>query len=119
MLAFYRHVDVDKELRDAGREARVATDGAEIERKIRVDLHEVSKEARTKAVGVVGEDRNFADKLLTEGKRNGLELAEEQRTELVSLRKELSALCVAVQRQSNEGTHDCQCLGNFMADAVL
>ncbi|KZV95785.1 zincin [Exidia glandulosa HHB12029] len=97
-LTFYQNVSTDAELRDASEAAENALKEFGIEREMRVDLFEVLKDASRATGPLSAEDARFVEKVLLEGKRAGLELPEEQRKELESLKKELSRLCVTFQK---------------------
>ncbi|KZV91240.1 zincin [Exidia glandulosa HHB12029] len=101
-LTFYQNVSTNSALRDASAAAEVALKEYGIEREMRIDLFDAAKDARASANTLSGEDERLADKILLEGKRAGLDLPEEQRKELESLKKELSGLCVTFQKNCNE-----------------
>ncbi|KAH7103196.1 Metalloprotease [Auriculariales sp. MPI-PUGE-AT-0066] len=102
LLAFYQNVAPSKELRDASETAEVKLKDYKIESSMRVDLFEAAKDAQASAKGLTGEDERLAEKIVLEGKRNGLDLPEDKRKRLEALNKELSALCVKFQKNCNE-----------------
>ena len=105
LLTFYQHVSTNKDLRDAAAAAEVKLNEFDIDTKMRVDLFEAAKDAQAAAgdLSREPEQARLADKIILDGKRNGLDLPEDKRKELENLKKELSGLCVKFQKTCNEG----------------
>lgn len=59
-------------------------------------------EASGKWEGLSAESKRLVEKMLLEGKRNGLSLPEKERTELMALQKELSQTCLEFSKNFNE-----------------
>ncbi|EJD41293.1 zincin [Auricularia subglabra TFB-10046 SS5] len=97
-LEFLRDASPDADVRAASQAAVVAFDEFKIEREMRLDLFEAAKGALACATGLSPEDQRFAEKILLEGKRAGLDLPATQREELAKLKKELSALCAEFRK---------------------
>lgn len=89
-----------KELRDASNDAEVLVRDFGVESSMRLDLFQ-AKAAAEKNIKESGEwaklsseEKRLVDKMILDGKRDGLDLPEKQRNELVVLRKELSQTCL-------------------------
>lgn len=97
-LVFYQNVSTDKELRDASNDAELLIKNFNVDADMRVDVFVAKKTASTniKEQGVVldDEEKRLVEKMLLDGIRAGLDLPEQQRDELMKLKKELSQICV-------------------------
>lgn len=103
-LSLFRDVSADAALRTASQAAAVAIEEYKIERDMRLDLFEAMKDARvnTPEAELTSEDLRLADKLLLDGKRDGLDLPEAKRRELSKLKKELAAVETEFQTNCTE-----------------
>lgn len=99
-LSFYQNVSPSKELRDASNEAESLVRDFGVESSMRLDVFEAkaAAEKNLKASGqwdkLSSEERRLVDKLVLDGTRAGLALPEKERTELTTLKKELSQACL-------------------------
>ncbi|KJA24053.1 hypothetical protein HYPSUDRAFT_53952 [Hypholoma sublateritium FD-334 SS-4] len=107
-LAFYQNVSPEKELRDASNEAESLVRDFGVECSMRIDVFN-SKVAAEKNVKESGqwdklspEDQRLVEKMVLDGTRAGLALAEEKRNELTILKKELSQVCLEFSKNFNE-----------------
>jgi Zn-dependent oligopeptidase len=93
-LVFYQNVSPSKELRDASNEADALLRDYAVDASLRVDVFnaKVAAERNIKASGKVltPEEQRLVDKMILEGKRDGLALPESEREELKKLQKALS-----------------------------
>ena len=98
---FYQNVSPEKELRDASNQAEVMMREFGVELEMRVDVFNAKKAAasniKAKGVSLSAEEQRLVDKMILDGKRAGLDLPEDKRTELGALKKELSSICVQFQ----------------------
>ena len=106
-LLFYQNVSTSKELRDAANAAEVVLREYGIETAMRVDIYQakVNAEKNIKASGrkLNPEEERLVEKLLLDGKRDGLDLPEKERKEHERLEKELSQICVEFSVSSCSG----------------
>jgi len=97
-LTFYKNVAPSKELRDASNEADSLLRDYAVDASLRVDVFnaKVAAEKNIKASGKVltPEEQRLVDKMILEGKRDGLALPEKEREELKKLQKALSQTCL-------------------------
>lgn len=97
-LTFYKNVAPSKELRDASNEADALLRDYTVDASLRVDVFnaKVAAEKNIKASGKVltSEEQRLVDKMILEGKRDGLALPESEREELKKLQKALSQTCL-------------------------
>ncbi len=99
-LSFYQNVSPSKELRDASNEAESLVRDFGVESSMRLDVFEakVAAEKHLKESGdwekLSAEEKRLVDKMILDGKRAGLALPEKERTELTTLKKELSQICL-------------------------
>lgn len=97
-LIFYQNVATSKELRDAANAAEVLLRDYGIEISMRLDVYQAKvnaeKNIKTSGRKLNPEEERLVEKLILDGKRAGLDLREEDRTELEKLKKELSQTCV-------------------------
>lgn len=93
LVTFPRHVAVEKELRDAAMEACIITEKAVVDMSMRVDLFQKLVAYRTEAAekdALSPERMRALDKLIRDGKRNGLNLDEATREEIKAIKNQLN-----------------------------
>ncbi|KAG5349533.1 hypothetical protein C0989_003290 [Termitomyces sp. Mn162] len=107
-LAFYQNVSPSKELRDASNEAESIVRQFGIESSMRLDVYN-AKVAAKKNLEESGEweklspeEKRLVEKSILDGTRAGLALPERERTELTTLKKELSQACLDFSKNFNE-----------------
>lgn len=83
-LYFLRDAAPDAGVRAACQTASVALEAFKIEREMRRDVFEAAQDALSGADGLSPEDRRFAERVLLEGKRAGLNLPTDERAELAN-----------------------------------
>ncbi|KAI6124381.1 hypothetical protein EV401DRAFT_1187749 [Pisolithus croceorrhizus] len=88
-LTFYQNVATSKELRDASTQAEQLQRDFGVEESMRLDVFQAKIQRLVK-------------KMVLDGKRAGLALPEEDRTQLMALQKELSQVAVEFMRNFNE-----------------
>ena len=97
-LKFYKNVSPSKELRDASNEADALLRDYAVDASLRVDVFNAKFAAgeNIKASGKVltPEEQRLVEKMILEGKRDGLALPENEREELKKLQKALSQTCL-------------------------
>ncbi|KAF8158338.1 metallopeptidase MepB [Crassisporium funariophilum] len=107
-LAFYQNVSPTKELRDASNEAESLVRDFGVESSMRLDVYnaKVAAEKNIKDSGrwdkLSAEEQRLVEKMILDGTRAGLALSEEKRTELTTLKKELSQVCLEFSKNFNE-----------------
>ncbi|EUC54471.1 metallopeptidase MepB [Rhizoctonia solani AG-3 Rhs1AP] len=101
-LAFYQNVSPDEKLRDAATEAEKLAREFGIDSSMRVDVYKALVNAQKKGEKLTDEEQRLVDKMILDGKRAGLDLPEDKRTELMKLKKELSVVCTDFGRNFNE-----------------
>lgn len=107
-LAFYQNVSPEKDLREASNAAEVLARDFAVESSMRLDVFQakVAAEKNIKESGqwnqLSAEDQRLVEKMVLDGKRDGLALPEEQRTKLTALKKELSQACLEFSKNFNE-----------------
>ncbi|EGN98007.1 hypothetical protein SERLA73DRAFT_109304 [Serpula lacrymans var. lacrymans S7.3] len=107
-LAFYQNVSLEKELRDASSEAESIVRDFGVESSMRLDVFQakVSAEKNLRESGQYDklnkEEQRLVEKMVLEGKRAGLALSEEEREEVMKLKKEHSQVCLDFQKNFNE-----------------
>ncbi|CUA68218.1 metallopeptidase MepB [Rhizoctonia solani] len=101
-LSFYQNVSTDEKLRDASTEAEKLVREFGIESSMRVDVYNALLNAQKKGEKLTSEEQRLVDKMILDGKRAGLGLPEDKRTELMKLKKELSVVCTDFGRNFNE-----------------
>jgi Zn-dependent oligopeptidase len=93
-LTFYQSVSPDKDLRDASNEADKLVQDYSIELSMRTDVYHAVQDAAESIARsgekLSSEEQRLVDKMVLEGKRAGLALPEDKRTQLLDLKKELS-----------------------------
>ncbi|KAI0632166.1 metallopeptidase MepB [Trametes polyzona] len=105
-LKFYQNVSPSKELRDAANAAEVAVTDFLVDSSMRIDVFR-AKQAARKNIHESGrpltqEERRLMDKMILDGTRSCLALAETERAELQNLNKELSQACIEFCKNCNE-----------------
>ena len=97
-LTFYQNVSPSKELRDASNEAEVLARDFGVEASMRIDVFRAKQaaEENIKKSGkpLTPEEQRLVDKMILDGKRAGLALPENDRENLMKLKKELSQTCL-------------------------
>lgn len=107
-LTFYQNVAISKELRDASTQAEQLQRDFGVEDSMRLDVFQakVAAEKNLRESGaferLTGEQRRLVEKMILDGKRAGLALPEEEKTQLMALQKELSQVVVEFMRNFNE-----------------
>ncbi|CEL52913.1 metallopeptidase MepB [Rhizoctonia solani AG-1 IB] len=101
-LSFYQNVSTNDKLRDASTEAEKLVREFGIESSMRVDVYNALLNAQKKGEKLTDEEQRLVDKMILDGKRAGLALPEDKRTELMKLKKELSVVCTDFGRNFNE-----------------
>ncbi|EKM49553.1 uncharacterized protein PHACADRAFT_265095 [Phanerochaete carnosa HHB-10118-sp] len=105
-LAFYQNVSPSKDLRDASNEAEAMARDYGVEMSMRLDLFQAKQAAQEniKKSGqkLTPEEERLVEKMILDGTRAGLALPEEKRTELTTLKKELSATSLEFSKNFNE-----------------
>ncbi|KAG8962498.1 hypothetical protein FRC03_004183 [Tulasnella sp. 419] len=105
-LSFYQNVSPDKELRDASNDAEKKLRDFGIESSMRIDLFQAIKRAAANieksGVKLNDEEKRLVEKMLLDGKRAGLDLPEDKREELKTLKKELSQTSLEFSKNFNE-----------------
>jgi len=105
-VQFYQNVSPNKELRDASTDSEMAVRDFGVEVEMRVDVFKSKKAARTniadRQISLTPEQSRLVKKMVLDGTRAGLDLPENKRNELVTLKKELSKQCVEFGRNCNE-----------------
>ena len=96
-IVFYHHVTADADIRKASNDADDKLSDFKVEQEMRMDLFNAKKAAHANMIAngvkLEGEDKRLVDKMMLEGRRSGLDLPEDKREKLASLKKELSQLC--------------------------
>ncbi|KAI0322042.1 hypothetical protein OF83DRAFT_1274330 [Amylostereum chailletii] len=105
-LCFYQNVSPSKDLRDASNEAEVVLRDFGVESSMRPDVY-AAKVAAQKNIqasnqSLTPEEQRLVDKMIMDGKRAGLALAENQRNELKQLKKALSQITLEFSKNANE-----------------
>jgi len=99
-------VAVEKELRDASSEAEKLLDEFAVEMSMRKDIFDnlvaFSQTEEAKALGP--ELKRFVEKSVTDGRRNGLHLGEEEREKVKVVKKRISELGTDFNKNLNEDT---------------
>lgn len=99
-LSFYQNVSPIKELRDASNEAEVLVRDYGVESSMRIDVFQATTaaEKNIKSSGhwekLTAEEQRLVEKIVLDGTRAGLALSEDKRTELTTLKKDLSQACL-------------------------
>ncbi|TFK73564.1 zincin [Pluteus cervinus] len=107
-LSFYQNVSPSKELRDASNEAESTVRNFGVESSMRLDVYhaKVEAEKNIKASGqwdkLSAEEKRLVEKMILDGTRAGLALPEKERTELTTLKKDLSQICLEFSKNFNE-----------------
>jgi Zn-dependent oligopeptidase len=108
LLLFYQDVSPSKELRDASNSAEALAREYAVASSMRVDVYKskVAAEKNAKSSGewekLSPEAQLLVEKMLLDGKRDGLDLPEEKRKELEILQKELQQACLDFSKNFNE-----------------
>ncbi|KZV76419.1 Metalloprotease [Peniophora sp. CONT] len=93
-LSFYQYAAADAALRNASSAAETAFDEYATDKSLRVDIYHSKASAwaniEKSGMELESEDRRLVDKMTLDGKRNGLHLSEEKRSELAELKKALA-----------------------------
>jgi len=99
-------VALDKELRDASSEAEKLLDEFSVEMSMRKDIFDniVAFSLTEEATGLDPEMRRYLEKEIRDGKRNGLHLPAEERTQIKEIKKRISELGVNFNKNLNEDT---------------
>jgi len=99
-------VALDKELRDASSEAEKLLDEFSVEMSMRKDIFDniVAFSLTEEASGLDPEMRRYLEKEIRDGKRNGLHLPAEERTQIKEIKKRISELGVNFNKNLNEDT---------------
>ena len=69
---------------------------------MRVDVFLVVSRLVAQKVSLGAEEARWLDKFLLKGRKNGLEMGEEQRNAIEKIKQELSDLCIQFQQNLNE-----------------
>ena len=97
-IDFLQHVSADKEVREASREAEKVLQEFWVESSMRTDIfHRLCDlKARVDAgdFALTAEELRYLDDEILDGKRNGLHLGQEIRTEIEQIKKRLSKLSI-------------------------
>lgn len=99
-LNFYGYVSPSQELREAANEAEALIKGFSIEASLRLDVQKAKEaaEAHLKESGewdkLTPESQRLVQKMLLDGKRNGLTLPEKERNEYAELNKQLTTASI-------------------------
>jgi Zn-dependent oligopeptidase len=105
-LWFYQNVAPSKELRDASKQAESISQEYDVEMGMRTDIFKVVEDtaARILASGerLAPEDQRFVDKVVLEGKRNGLALSNDQQRVFKILKEELNKVMIEFNQNFNE-----------------
>ncbi|KAF8311667.1 metallopeptidase MepB [Cantharellus anzutake] len=105
-LTFYQYVSTQDELRNAANTAEQRLNEYGIEASMRIDVFEALKAAKAnidkEELKLAPEENRLVEKLLLDGKRNGLDLPEETRNQVATLKKELSNTCTEFSKNFNE-----------------
>jgi metallopeptidase MepB len=107
-LTFYQNVSPTKELRDSSNEADSLLRDFGVECSMRLDVFKAKMAAKENAKTsgqwdkLSAEQQRLVDKMILDGTRAGLALPEEKRTELTTLNKELSQVCLEFNKNFNE-----------------
>ncbi|CAE6443248.1 unnamed protein product [Rhizoctonia solani] len=101
-LSFYQNVSTNEKLRDASTEAKKLAREFGIESSMRVDVYNALINAQKKGEKLTDEEQRLVNKMILDGKRAGLDLPGDKRTELMKLKKELSVVCTDFGRNFNE-----------------
>ncbi|KAI0074009.1 Metalloprotease [Panus rudis PR-1116 ss-1] len=105
-LTFYQNVSPSKALRDASNEAEQLMRNYGVESSMRLDVFK-AKQAAEENIKKSGkklnaEEQRLVEKMLLDGKRDGLALPEKEREELMKLKKEASQLSLEFSKNFNE-----------------
>ncbi|GLB38470.1 putative peptidase family M3 [Lyophyllum shimeji] len=107
-LTFYQNVSPPKELRDASNKAESLLRQFGVDSSMRVDVYQAKVAAKKNLVEsgewekMLPEEKRLVDKMILDGTRAGLALPEDKRTELTTLKKELSQVCLDFSKNFNE-----------------
>ncbi|KAI6016480.1 hypothetical protein BKA83DRAFT_4336729 [Pisolithus microcarpus] len=107
-LTFYQNVAMSKELRDSSTQAEQLQRDFGVEESMRLDVFQakIAAEKNLHETGafeeLTSEQQRLVKKMVLDGKRAGLALPEEDRTQLMALQKELSQVVVEFMRNFNE-----------------
>lgn len=97
-IDFVQHVSANKEVREASREAEKVLQEFWVESSMRTDVFQRLSELQEDVVGgkiaLSAEHKRFLEHEVLDGKRNGLHLGEEVRTEIEQIKKRLSKLSI-------------------------
>ncbi|KAI0050406.1 metallopeptidase MepB [Auriscalpium vulgare] len=106
-LSFYHHVSADKAIRDASNEADGLMRDFGVESSMRIDVFGKKLAAQRNiakaGLSLTTEETRLVEKMVLDGRRAGLALPEEARTELAVLNKELAQVCLEFRKNCNEG----------------
>ncbi|KAF9505096.1 hypothetical protein BS47DRAFT_1374338 [Hydnum rufescens UP504] len=105
-LTFYQYVSTNEQLRNAANAAEQRLNEYGIESSMRLDVFQALKDAKahidSSGQKLTSEELRLVEKMLLEGKRNGLDLPEETREQLKILKKDLSNTCTEFSKNFNE-----------------
>ncbi|MFA6092231.1 MAG: M3 family metallopeptidase [Elusimicrobiota bacterium] len=101
-LTFLSQVSADKAVRERAFELEKEVDALRVDFGAREDVYKAVKEYAAKGEALKGEDARLLADLLLNFRRNGLELAQQERDKLKSLRKRLSELELSFQNNVKE-----------------
>ena len=101
-LTLYQHVSSSSELRQASSEADKRVSNFDIQMSMRVDVFQVVSRLVAQRVSLGHEEGRWLDRFLLKGRKNGLEMEEEQRNVIENIKQELSDLCIEFQQNLNE-----------------
>jgi len=99
-------VALSQEVRDSSSEAEKLMDEFSVEMSMRKDIFDnlVAFSGTGEAANLKPELKRYLDKMIIEGKRNGLNLAEEEREKVKIIKKRISELGVNFNKNLNEDT---------------
>lgn len=97
-IDFLQHVSADKDVREASREAEKVLSEFWVESSMRTDIFqrlcELEEKVKNAEFEITSEEKRFLEHEILDGKRNGLHLGPEIRSEIEQIKKRLSKLSI-------------------------
>jgi len=102
ILNFPQHVSPDKEVRTASTEADKLLSEFEVEISMRQDVFDNLVALEKKNLEISAEEKRLLQRLIRDGKRNGLHLEKSQQNEITEIKKRTSNLSIEFEKNCTE-----------------